>query len=60
LSRPSQISHDKESRSGSFESPESDEEFDDTIDLKDSDLDSDSDYFIKLKVSFGIHSLLLS
>ncbi len=43
LSGPSQISYDEESRSEPFESTESDEEFDDTIDLKDSDRDSDSD-----------------
>jgi hypothetical protein len=43
LNGPSQISYDEESRSESFESTESDEEFDDTSDLKDSDRYSDSD-----------------
>jgi hypothetical protein len=43
LSRPSQISYDEESLSESFESTESDGEFDDAIDLKDYDRDSYSD-----------------
>ncbi len=59
LSGPSQISYDEESLSESFESAVSDEQFDDTIDFKDSGGDSDSEWFINLKISFGIQSLLL-